>query len=247
MSRSRIIYDTRNTFREGGLNTLDTLNADFHVVTSHSSKKIFNVMLSLAGIKEEDLDAYSGEMPLREKVLDLLPWFDDVRDGSPNIIYLCIDKEEIKCDAASSYYGLERLEHLDLSTISKKALVDMIIYCADMPRKQCEENSDEYSDSDDIEDQSKEDDKPKIQEEDVKAYFIARKGKESVISDKQLDELSHRMISIIFDDIWWNDREYNSIEDVPMEALMKDNAEEDSRIEYLVELYCGRARNLEEE
>ena len=137
----RLIYDECTPTRDRRPTTKDDVYDDVHIEEFDDIEELYDHLLDMAGIdREEDEEGYKEEgleVPdIKQRCINLLGWFDDLGDGSPNILYLNIDGEEIDEDV----FPYDGMENLDLANCSEEEVQENIIANYDY----FEDDEDEY-------------------------------------------------------------------------------------------------------
>ena len=143
MNNNRIIYDKCTPTRERRPTTRDDIMDDVVVKDFDTAEELYDELLNILDIYEDEEEL---EGSLNERIKTLLSWFNDPGDGSPNILYLLLDGEEI-----SGTLPYDELEGLNLRTVKQedlqKALID-----ADIEMGYIDDEEDEYDEDDEYED-----------------------------------------------------------------------------------------------
>jgi len=121
---SKIIYDLCTPAAERRCTTLDDIRNDIHVETHKTPDEIFKTLLDLTSYDADEIaeeEGWDENTPLLDKIQDLLSCFDDPGDGSPNILYLNVEGDELVNDPYVEF------EDLDLSTATKKDILQACV------------------------------------------------------------------------------------------------------------------------
>lgn len=115
----RMIYDDCTPTADRRPTTKEDIYDDVHIEEFDDIDELYDRLLDMAGIdREEDEEGYIEEgeelPPIKERCISLLGCFEDPGDGSPNVLYLNIDGEEIN-ENVWPYDGMEDLDLVDCS------------------------------------------------------------------------------------------------------------------------------------
>lgn len=124
MKKCRIVYDICTPTAEARPTFIEDIDNDIHIEEFDDEKEVLDLLLKMLSYTEDDLDDME-DLSIKEKIAEILPYFNDPGDGSPNILYLSIDGEEF--DDAIPYDNIT----LDLATCSEEELKDFLKQFAD--------------------------------------------------------------------------------------------------------------------
>lgn len=107
-NKDRMIWDDCTPTLDRRPTTVDDIENDIHVQDFGNPGEILEFLEDLAGTDAVG-DTYE------EKLEDILTYFEDSGDGSPNILYLSINGQEV-----GGTYVYDCIKHLDLSTVTEE-------------------------------------------------------------------------------------------------------------------------------
>ena len=124
----RLIYDECTPTRDRRPTTKADIYDDVHIEEFDDIEELYDHLLDMVRIdREEDEEGYREEgleVPdIKQRCINLLGYFNDPGDGSPNILYLNIDGEEIDEDV----FPYDGMENLDLANCSEEEVQENII------------------------------------------------------------------------------------------------------------------------
>lgn len=119
--KCRMIWDDCIPTMDRRPTTKKDIENDIHVKEYESEEELLNELLDLIGYDEEDLDL-DEEASTISKIEEVLGYFNDPGDGSPNILYVSVDGKEV--DGTLPYDGMDEL---DLETCSEQEVIDCLL------------------------------------------------------------------------------------------------------------------------
>ena len=135
--KCRLIWDDSTPCADRRPTTPEDLEDDIHVVDYESEEDLLNELLELSGYDPEDIELDETLTP-EELIKKVIRLFDDVGDGSPNILYVSIGGKEI-----SGSLPYDSLSNIDLEKATREEVIETL--------KREFEDEDEDSDEDDEE------------------------------------------------------------------------------------------------
>lgn len=135
--RGRLIWNDSTPTLERRPTTPEDIEDDIHVVDYESEEELLNELLELAGYDPEDIDL-DVTLTTTQAIKKVLRLFDDVGDGSPNILYVSIDGKELDSSLSNGY-----LDRIDLEKATREEVIEAIKSDFD------DEDTDENDDDDD--------------------------------------------------------------------------------------------------
>lgn len=118
--KCRIIYDMCTPTRERRPTYSGDIEDDVQLEDLGSEEEVLEKLLDLAGYDEEDME-FEEDATIREKIENLLRYFSDPGDGSPNILYLSIDGEVIQDAWYDCLEGLD-LENCNIEDVQEACI-----------------------------------------------------------------------------------------------------------------------------
>ena len=119
--KNRLIVDLCTPTRERRPTTMDDLEDDILVEDFDNSSDLIERLKELNYFDDEDIEDEVDLNNKKEVAEYLLGFLTDPGDGSPNVLYCCVDGEE--CSEAYPYYCLKLL-NLDKAT--RREIIDEI-------------------------------------------------------------------------------------------------------------------------
>ena len=111
---NRIVWDDATATAERREITVEDIEEDIHVKQYKNAQELLKGLLDIAHLDEDELEADT----LNGKIEEILESLSDPSDGSPNILYISVDGEELD----DYVYPYNELDYLDLATCSEKAI-----------------------------------------------------------------------------------------------------------------------------
>lgn len=147
--KCRLIYDRCTPTADRRPTTIQDVEDDIHIEQFDKEEDLLDKLLDLAGYDEEDLEDYDlpENATVKDKIETILSYFEDPGDGSPNILYVSIDGQELDGDMP-----YDCISDIDLETCSRDELVSYI--------------QNEFADEDYLDDDFDDDDEDYDDEED---------------------------------------------------------------------------------
>ena len=150
----RLIYDECNPTADRRPTTAEDVENDIHVEEFDSVDELLNKLAELANYDSIEEFAYEFDLDVADfdaVISELLSYFSDPGDGSPNILYLNIDGKVF--DEAMPY---DSIENLDLATADEGDIIDAIIENEGYEYEDDEDydEDEDYDDEEDEEDES---------------------------------------------------------------------------------------------
>lgn len=145
--KCRLIWDDSTPCADRRPTTPEDLEDDIHVVDYESETDLLNELFELAGYDPEDIDI--DETLTQEQVIKkVIRLFDDVGDGSPNILYVSIGGKDI-----SGSLPYDSLSNIDLEKATREEVIETLKSEFDDEDDDSDEddedNDDEDADTDD--------------------------------------------------------------------------------------------------
>ena len=117
-SKNRLVWDDCTPTYERRATTEEDIENDIHVKEFNTAEELLSELVDLANAEEDELEEDSTE----GKIEELLSWFNDPGDGSPNIFYISVNGKEL-----DEVYPYDELEYLDLATCSERDVKDALL------------------------------------------------------------------------------------------------------------------------
>ena len=152
-SKNRLIWDDCSGTMNRAPSTLEERENDIHLVDFKNSQDLVNKLIKLAGYEEaedeleSEITSTNAKDAIIEKALILAGVLSDPTDGSPNILYMCIDGKD-DFEIIDPY---DCLDELNLRTCTEKAVKRAI-----MEEEAGESFNDFYAENEDEDDEEDE-------------------------------------------------------------------------------------------
>ena len=108
--KARIIWDECTPTRERRETTAEDIKEDINISAGlNSYEDILNKLFDLADYDEDDIEDFNYEnenLPIEEQVKNMLSYFEDWGDGSPNIQYISLNGKVIFDDRYDEFEGM---------------------------------------------------------------------------------------------------------------------------------------------
>lgn len=171
--KCRLIWDYCTPTRERRPTTVKDIEEDIFVKTYLKEEDMLYELIGLLDFDSEDLD-FELDAPLEEQIEELLTYFNDPGDGSPNILYCSIDGKELE---GTLPYDCLIDCGLNLETCTRRAVIDCIKSSYDEEEWDYEYESDRHF-SEDVNTAYEDEDEDEDDWDD-----------EDLITEKELEEL----------------------------------------------------------
>lgn len=120
--KCRLIWDACTPTRQRRPTTVKDIEEDIFVKNFEEVEDMIDELIDMIGFDLEDLD-FEEDASIEEQIEELLKYFNDPSDGSPNILYCSIDGKELE---GTLPYGCLIDSGLNLETCTRKAVIDCI-------------------------------------------------------------------------------------------------------------------------
>lgn len=137
--KCRLIWDDSTPCADRRPTTPEDLEDDIHVVDYESETDLLNELLELSGYDPEDIELDETLTP-EELIKKVIRLFDDVGDGSPNILYVSIGGKDI-----SGSLPYDSLSNIDLEKATREEVIETL-------KSEFEDENDDYDDEDEEDD-----------------------------------------------------------------------------------------------
>ena len=133
--KCRLIWDYCTPTRHRRPTTLKDIEEDIFVKNFEEVEDMIDELMDMIGFDLEDLD-FELDASIEEQIQELLKYFNDPSDGSPNILYCSIDGKEIE---GTLPYDCLIDCGLNLETCTERAVIDCIKSCYEDDEDDCME------------------------------------------------------------------------------------------------------------
>ena len=135
---NRIAVDLRTPTAERRPTTAKDIRNDVFIADFRNSKKLYKFVLDLTNMDDEDaIDELDGDNTVEDKINYLIEFCTDPGDGSPNILYCCVEGKEL-----NNVVEYDAFDGINFDNVDEQTLVDILL------DEHCYED-DEYEDDED--------------------------------------------------------------------------------------------------
>lgn len=135
---NRIAVDLCTPTAERRPTTAEDIRNDVFIEDFRNSKKLYEFVLDLTNMSDEDvIDELGNDDSVENKIDYLIGFCTDPGDGSPNILYCCVEGKEL--NNVVEYYAFDGI---NFDNVDEQTLVDILL------DEHCYED-DEYEDDED--------------------------------------------------------------------------------------------------
>ena len=136
---NRIAVDICTPTAERRATTMDDIRNDVFIADFHSSEDLYDFLLDILNMTDKDvIDELGSDDTVENKINYLISFCTDPGDGSPNILYCCVNGKELD----EHVVEYDPFDSLDFDKVDSQTLVDILLdeHCYD---------DDEYDDDED--------------------------------------------------------------------------------------------------
>ena len=120
---NRIAVDLCTPTAERRPTTVEDIRNDVFIEDFRNSEELYEFVLDLTNMSDEDvIDELGNDDSVENKIDYLLGFCMDPGDGSPNILYCCVDGKEL--DNVVCY---DSFDGLDFDLVDSETLVDILL------------------------------------------------------------------------------------------------------------------------
>lgn len=135
---NRIAVDLCTPTAERRPTTAGDIRNDVFIADFRNSKKLYKFVLDLTNMSDEDvIDELGGDDTVENKINYLISFCTDPGDGSPNILYCCVEGKEL-----NNVVEYDAFDGINFDNVDEQTLVDILL------DEHCYED-DEYEDDED--------------------------------------------------------------------------------------------------
>lgn len=135
---NRIAVDLCTPTAERRPTTVKDIRNDVFIADFRNSKKLYKFVLDLTNMDDEDvIDELDGDNTVENKINYLIEFCTDPGDGSPNILYCCVEGKEL-----NNVVEYDVFDGINFDNVDEQTLVDILL------DEHCYED-DEYEDDED--------------------------------------------------------------------------------------------------
>lgn len=135
---NRIAVDLCTPTAERRPTTAEDIRNDVFIADFRNSKKLYEFVLDLVNMDDEDvIDELDGDDTVENKINYLIEFCTDPGDGSPNILYCCVDGKEV-----NSVVEYDAFDGINFDNVDEQTLVDILL------DEHCYDDDDEEDDED---------------------------------------------------------------------------------------------------
>ena len=122
---NRIAVDLCTPTAERRPTTAEDIRNDVFIEDFRNSEELYDYVLDLTNMSDEDvIDELGGDDTVENKIDYLIGFCTDPGDGSPNILYCCVDGKELDDDVVDEY---DAFDGLDFDSVDSQTLVDILL------------------------------------------------------------------------------------------------------------------------
>ena len=120
---NRIAVDLCTSTAERRPTTVEDIRNDVFIADFRNSKKLYEFVLDLTNMDDEDvIDELGSDDTVENKINYLIEFCTDPGDGSPNILYCCVDGKELE-----DVVCYDSFDGLDFDNADEQTLVDILL------------------------------------------------------------------------------------------------------------------------
>lgn len=122
---NRIAVDLCTPTAERRPTTAEDIRNDVFIEDFRNSEELYEFVLDLVNMDDEDvIDELGNDDSVENKIDYLIDFCADPGDGSPNILYCCVDGKELDDDVVDEY---DAFDGLDFDSVDSQTLVDILL------------------------------------------------------------------------------------------------------------------------
>lgn len=142
---NRIAVDMCTPTAERRPTTIEDIMEDVFIEDFDRSADLYDFLLNILNMTDEDVIEEMGHDDLlKNKIIELIAYCSDPGDGTPNILYCCVEGNEVH-----NIVSYDAFDDLDFDEINSETLIDILINIGDY---EDDDYDDEYDDEYDEED-----------------------------------------------------------------------------------------------